>query len=250
MVGAHLGMNTKGTFMQKFLKVWLVMAALITSSTVVAQDEGAAEESTFKSEGDKVSYAIGLQFAQEMKNQGVEISPDMFAKAISHVNAGEDPLLTEDEMRQTLMAFSEKLRSQAQEKAAAASQENLAEAEAFLAENKEKEGIITTESGLQYEIIEEGEGESPTAEDTFIAHYEGSLLDGTVFDSSYERGTPLELPVTQVIPAWTEVLQIMKPGAKYKIYAHPDIAYGERGSPPRIGPNELLVFEMELIGTK
>ena len=124
---------------------------------------------------------------------------------------------------------------------------NLELAESFLAENKDREGIITTESGLQYEVIVEGEGAKPAADDEVTVHYSGTLLDGRVFDSSYQRGTPATFPLNAVITGWTEGVQLMSVGSSYRFYIHPDLGYGEMGAGEMIGPNELLVFDVELI---
>lgn len=130
------------------------------------------------------------------------------------------------------------------------SEKNLTQGEAFLAKNKTKEGVVTTDSGLQYKIITEGEGEKPTANDIVTVHYVGTLIDGTEFDSSYKRGQPISFPVNAVIPGWVEALQLMKAGSTYELYIPAKLAYGERGSPPAIGPNEVLIFKVNLIGVK
>jgi FKBP-type peptidyl-prolyl cis-trans isomerase len=149
-------------------------------------------------------------------------------------------------MQEIMTAFQNDLQERANARMQQQAEENLAEAEAFLEENKEREGVQVLEPGLQYMVMEEGEGESPPADATVTAHYSGTLLDGTEFDSSYDRGEPLQIAANQVIQGWTKALTNMKPGSKWKVWIHPDLAYGEQGR-PTIPPNSLLVFEMELL---
>ena len=154
--------------------------------------------------------------------------------------------IPQEVMQQVMQKFQTQLRAKQQEKQAAVAAEKKKEEDTFLAENAEKEGVQTTESGLQYKVIEEGEGDSPVAQDQVQVNYEGKLLDGTVFDSSYERGKPATFGVSQVIKGWTEGLQLMKEGAKYEFYIPAGLAYGQRGS-GKIGPGETLIFTVELL---
>lgn len=209
----------------------------------VVQDSLAAPESLIE----RVSYALGYLMSDSYKTQGVDLDSRYFALAMEAVYGGGEVLYTTEEMDQIMMEYQEVLMAEQAEVAAAASGTNLEEAESFLAENKDREGILTTDSGLQYEVIVEGEGPKPTAEDEVTVHYSGTLLTGVVFDSSYQRGTPATFPLNAVIPGWTEGVQLMSVGSSYRFYIHPDLGYGEIGAGEMIGPNELLVFDVELI---
>lgn len=192
----------------------------------------------------KYSYAIGQQIGGSVAQGEVPgLNVDALILGLRDVLEDAEPKLTPDEMTAAMT----ELQNAMQAAQVAAAEKKLAENQAFLAENKGKDGITTTESGLQYKIETEGEGESPKAADTVTVHYEGRLLDGTVFDSSYQRGSPASFGVTQVIPGWTEALQLMKPGAKWEVWLPSEIAYGERGAGGDIGPNEVLNFTIELI---
>lgn len=189
---------------------------------------------------DSVSYAIGLSVASNLKGQGIEnLNGDAIRAAVENVNNdGEHPFATEDgDMI---------VRSYMQKQMEVAQQANKKKGQEFLAENAKKEGVMTTPSGLQYEVIKEGAGAHPVAESVVKVHYHGTLIDGTVFDSSVDRGEPISFGLNQVIPGWTEGVQLMKEGAKYKFYIPSDLAYGERGS-GSIGPGETLIFDVELI---
>lgn len=203
---------------------------------------------------EKVSYIFGINIGQQFQSQQIELDPDAVAQAIRDVNAGEDPRLSDEEMQAAMDAFQQEyeakiteLQAEEQAKFAAAAEENRRAGEEFLKANAEKEGVVTLPSGLQYKMIEEGEGESPEATDTVTVHYRGTLIDGTVFDSSYDRGQPVSFPLAHVIPGWTEGLQHMKEGSKYELYIPSDLAYGPGGSGQVIGPNETLIFEVELL---
>lgn len=192
---------------------------------------------------DSVSYGLGVDIAKSTEQQGWEIDGAAMYKGFQDASGGGQALMTVDQARNVIMNYQ---RSQQQAMMQEQGQANKAEGEAFLAENKNKPGVQTLPSGLQYEVLAEGSGESPTLDDQVRIHYKGTLLDGTVFDSSYDRGEPAVFQPRGLIKAWQEILPMMKPGAKYKIYSPADLAYGEFGSPPRIGPNSALVFEMEL----
>jgi FKBP-type peptidyl-prolyl cis-trans isomerase FklB len=236
-------MNTKSLF----------TAALATGLLAFhagAQDKKVEEKSDVKLDKDKISYAIGMNVGNSIKQQSIEVEPDTLAQAIKDVLAGKTTRLTDQEARQTLMDMSTALRAKREVEAKALGEKNKKEGEAFLAANAKKPDVKVTESGLQYKVITEGKGESPKASDTVTTQYRGRLIDGKEFDSSYKRGQPAEFPVTGVIKGWTEALQLMKPGAKWELYIPSDLAYGERGSGRDIGPNATLIFEIELIGVK
>jgi FKBP-type peptidyl-prolyl cis-trans isomerase len=223
------------------------------ATEVAATEEGeetSAVDAALPTKMDKVSYAIGYDIGNSFVRG--EISPNT-----EQVKAGMDarlsdaePLMTEEQMRVVVTEFREEQRAAAMEKRKTEATDNESKGVAFLEENGKREGVITLESGLQYEIITAGDGASPAATDRVTTHYRGTLIDGTEFDSSYSRGRPATFPVNGVISGWTEALQLMKAGAKWKLYIPGDLAYGERGSPPKIGPNSALVFEIELISVE
>ena len=196
---------------------------------------------------ERVSYALGYLMSDGYKSQGVDLDYRYFAMAMEDVYEGGESVYTLDEMDQIMMEYQEVLIAEQQVLAEEAAGVNLQIAEEFLAENKDREGIITTESGLQYEVVVEGEGPKPAREDEVTVHYSGTLVDGTVFDSSYQRGTPATFPLDGVISGWTEGVQLMSVGSSYRFYIHPDLGYGEMGAGDLIGPNVLLVFDIELI---
>jgi len=202
-----------------------------------------AADIELKTEKDKLSYAIGLITAQQWKQKNIEVTPAVVAAVIDDIQSGNKPQLSEVEVRAALDNF----QNQQQEKAKLASDDNIAEGAVFLAKNKDNEGVIETDSGLQYQIIEPGEGANPLATDSVTVHYRGTLLDGTEFDSSHKRGQPATFPLNGVIAGWTEGVQLIKPGGKIKLFISSDLAYGDRGAPPTIGPGATLIFDVDLI---
>ena len=204
-------------------------------------------DTVLKTDKDKLSYALGMDIGGSLKSQSIEIDPDKFAQGVKDMVEDNKALLTNEEFQATMTKFQQEMTAKQAEQGKAIGENNKAEGEAFLAENRKKEGVITTESGLQYIVLEEGSGDSPKATDTVSVHYKGSLINGTEFDSSYSRNQPASFPVNGVIPGWTEALQLMKPGAKWKVFLPSDIAYGEKGAGQQIGPNATLIFEVELL---
>jgi FKBP-type peptidyl-prolyl cis-trans isomerase FklB len=197
---------------------------------------------------DKVSYSIGMDIGMTLKNQSMEVDPAILARGIKDSMTGQKPLMTEQEIRDTLEAFQKEMTAKQQELAKQMGEKNKKEGEAFLAENKKKEGVKTLASGLQYKVIKAGAGKKPKATDTVTTNYRGTLVDGTEFDSSARRGKPATFPVTGVIPGWTEALQLMEEGAKWQLFIPSNLAYAERGTPGGpIGPNAALIFDIELI---
>ena len=190
----------------------------------------------------KYSYAVGYQIARNMKTQGVEVDTKSFAAAVKDAMSGKDPQMSEDEMRDAMRAMAEG-RQKARESEAT---DNLAKSEKFLEENKTKDGVKTTDSGLQYKVVKEGDGKKPKDSDVVEVHYKGTLIDGKEFDSSYARNAPAQFPVKAVIPGWTEALKMMKVGSKYELYIPPALAYGDQGN-PQIPGNSALIFEVELL---
>lgn len=196
---------------------------------------------------DKASYIIGLNLGQSLKTQEVPCTPDLLIQGLRDGLAGANPLLTPEEIQAAMQEFQGQMMAQQQAKRQADSEKNLKASQAFLDQNKARKEVKTTASGLQYEVIKEGSGEAPKPTDQVTVNYRGTLPDGKVFDSSYDRGEPATFPVNGVIPGWVEALQLMKPGSKYKIYLPPALAYGENGAGGDIGPNQALVFEVEMI---
>ncbi|MBU2872528.1 FKBP-type peptidyl-prolyl cis-trans isomerase [Marinobacter salexigens] len=197
---------------------------------------------------EKVSYGMGLVLGERMGNDLPNLQMDQFLQGIQHGHAGDDESkrMSREEIQKALMEYQQSLQEEQSKQAEELAEKNREAGESFLAENAERDGIETTDSGLQYEVLEEGNGEQPGATDTVQVHYTGELLSGEVFDSSRERGEPVTFALNQVIPGWTEGLQLMSEGARYKLYIPSDLAYGPGGN-RSIGPNETLVFDVELL---
>lgn len=196
---------------------------------------------------DRASYIIGLNLGQSLKTQEVPVSIDLIIQGLRDGLGGNNALLTPEEIQASMQEFQQQLMTQQQAKRQVEGEKNMKASQAFLDQNKAKPGVKTTASGLQYEVVTEGSGESPKPTDRVTVHYRGTLPDGTEFDSSYARNEPATFPVNGVIPGWVEALQLMKPGAKYKLVIPPALAYGERGAGGDIGPNQVLVFDVELL---
>ena len=248
--------------------VMLVLGCLVVMSVYAAEES--AKETTvtaskpkvqtvvkpavsLKTEMEKVSYIIGTQIARNFQTQDIEVNVDSLAQGIKDALAGGRLALTQQEMQAVYGPWQQRMRQKmaAKQKEAKAAQdkeaaENLTKGTAYLAANKTKEGIIVLPSGLQYKVIKEGTGKTPVATDTVKTHYRGTFIDGKEFDSSYKGGKPVEFPVTQVIPGWTEALQLMKEGGKWELYIPANLAYGTRPK-PGIPLNSALIFEIELI---
>lgn len=190
------------------------------------------------------SYAIGLDIGENLQ----QIQPDMNAlmAGIMDAVAEREPRLNAEQIQQAIAALQQELQQRQAQEAA----QMTAQASEFLAQNKQRPGVTETATGLQYEVLQQGTGPKPTKNDVVTVHYRGTLLDGTEFDSSYQRGEPTSFPVGAVIAGWTEALQLMPVGSKYKLFIPSDLAYGQRGAPPRIGPNSMLIFEVELLGVQ
>ena len=213
----------------------------------LASQVSAEENLVLKNQKDKVSYIIGMEMGKNFKQQSIDIDPDILTRGIKDVFSGGKPLLTEQEVQETMVTFQKEMMAKQEELAKKLGEKNKKEGEAFLAENKKKEGVKTLPSGLQYKVVKAGTGKKPKLTDTVTTHYRGTLIDGTEFDSSYRRGQPVSFPVAGVIPGWTEALQLMEEGAKWQLFIPPNLAYGERGAGRDIGPNATLIFEIELI---
>ncbi|WP_347159111.1 FKBP-type peptidyl-prolyl cis-trans isomerase [Pontibacter chitinilyticus] len=192
---------------------------------------------------DKISYIIGRDMAANLQKQGIEIEAEPFMEGLKEVLAGKPSSLSQAEVQQAMMALQQEMGQKQSGKSA----ENKQAGESFLAANKSKEGVKTLPSGLQYQVLQEGNGKSPSSSDSVTTHYRGTLIDGTVFDSSYERGEPATFPVNGVIAGWTEALQLMKEGAKWRLFIPSELAYGTQGAGDAIEPNATLIFDVELI---
>jgi FKBP-type peptidyl-prolyl cis-trans isomerase len=197
---------------------------------------------------DTISYLIDTDIARSLKSIQDEIVPEIVFAGIDDALMGKEPKFPADQERIIMQAFSEKMRQKQMAKTDEEASKNLAEEKKFLEENGKKEGVVTTTSGLQYIVLKEGDGPIPTDSSKVKVNYEGKLLSGKVFDSSYKRGKPATFGVKQVIKGWTEILQMMKVGSKYKIFVPSALAYGKRGMAHDIGPNMMLIFEIELLG--
>lgn len=229
------------SILHRLRQITAVLVAALVSLSAAAQGDVDLEN-----ESNRIGYSIGVNIGQNLIQQNIlgSVPLDAFMAGLS--DAIDDSVqLGDQEMMMALQSFMQQ-QQQAQQDALA---DNLAAAEAFLAENGQRDGVMTTDSGLQYEIIEEGpaDGASPTENDTVLAHYHGTLPDGTVFDSSVQRGEPASFGLAQVIPGWTEALQMMSVGDKWRLYIPPQLAYGEASPTPAIPPNSALIFEVELL---
>jgi FKBP-type peptidyl-prolyl cis-trans isomerase FklB len=221
---------------------------IVFSLFIFTVEAWAQEKTPPKDKKEKTGYAIGANIGGDMKRMSIEIDADMVAQGIKDVYAGKLKL-SDEEIRTALTELSKVMQSKENERMKILGEKNKKEGEAFLAENKKKAGVKTLPSGLQYKIIKEGTGKAPKATDTVTTNYRGTLIDGTEFDSSYKRGQPASFPVNGVIPGWIEALQLMKTGSKWQLVIPSSLAYGEKG-PGMIGPNAVLVFEIELLAVK
>ena len=223
-----------------------------TSATQTGTASSAKKPATapleLKTQKDKVSYAIGVNIGRSMKKDAIDIDPAILARGIKDAFAGGKLLMTDADGQAALTTLKNDVQKHQQEQYQAAVAKNKQEGDSFLAANKAKPGVVSLPSGLQYRVIQPGSGPKPTAADTVVCNYKGTLLDGTEFDSSYKRGQPATFPVGQVIKGWTEALQLMPVGSKWELVIPPSLAYGDRGTQGGpIGPNETLVFEVELV---
>ncbi len=213
-----------------------------------AADADIAKTSGLRTEKDQASYMVGMSLGKSLQPIKDEVDVDTVIKAMKTVMSGGKPLLSDEQAQKVAQAFDQHLQQKRVAEAAAAAKKNAGEGEAFLAANAKKPGVQTTASGLQYQVVTEGKGPKPTASDMVKVHYKGELLDGTVFDSSYDRGEPAQFSLQQVAPGWAEGVQLMPVGSKYKLWIPSKLGYGEQGTPGGpIPPNATLVFEVELL---
>jgi len=224
---------------------WLAAAAAL----FLAGHAVAADTPKLADQKDKVSYSIGIDIGNNLKRQSIDVDVDLLAKGVKDSMAGGELLLSTEEVRETLISLQKEMKEKAQERIRQSTEKNKKDGEAYLTENKTKEGVVSLPSGLQYKVLRAGTGSSPQETDTVEVNYRGALIDGTEFDSSYKRGQAAVFPVNGVIAGWTEALQLMKVGDKWQLFIPPELAYGERGAGP-IGPNATLIFDVELLSIK
>jgi FKBP-type peptidyl-prolyl cis-trans isomerase FklB len=239
------------------LVLGIAITGLLLGSGAIAQQgsSGAASGTAAKSAGataltskkDKASYAIGVNMGRSLKAQPIDVDPAVVAQGLKDAMTGAKLALTDDEAKAVLTELQGEVQKTQEAKMSQMSDANKKEGTAFLAANKAKQGVTTLPSGLQYKIEKEGTGPKPTASDTVVCNYRGTLINGKEFDSSYKRGQPASFPVSGVIKGWTEALQLMPVGSKWDLYVPADLAYGDRGAGPDIGPGATLIFEVELI---
>ena len=223
---------------------------LVAVAAARAQETGA-----LKTEKDMRSYALGMDLGNQLRKLSVAVDPAVFAKGLGDALAGGNTLLTDDDVKVVIARLQADLKARQTQAGAAAADPKRADdnekaGDAFLSENKHRAGVVTLPSGLQYKVITAGSGKRPALGDTVVCHYRGALLDGTEFDSSYARTQPATFTLTGVIPGWTEALQLMPVGSKWQIFVPPTLAYGLRGAGDKIGPNQTLIFEIELLAIK
>lgn len=226
-----------------FKKTQLALATALvlgSASTLVLANELETPE-------DRLSYTIGMDIGQSLGEQDMTLNVDLLVAGLRAAYAGEETLLTQEEALAEREAFMERRQAEMAQAMNREAEANLAEGEAFLAQNAQNEGVQVTESGLQYRVIEPGEGAQPSATDRVTVHYRGTLINGTEFDSSYARNQPATFALNQVIPGWTEGVQLMREGATYQFFIPADLAYGAEGRPGPIGPNATLIFDVELL---
>ena len=207
----------------------------------------AAGATTLKTSKEKFSYALGMNWGSNLRKQSVEVDPNLVAQGLKAALAGGKTLLTQEQAKAALTEAQNAIQKKHQETMQVAGEANKKEGDAFLAANKSKEGVVALPSGLQYKIMKAGTGPKPTASDSVVCNYRGTLINGTEFDSSYKRGQPATFPVGGVIKGWTEALQLMPVGSKWQLFIPGSLAYGERGAGGDIGPNATLIFEVELM---
>ena len=231
---ARRGQQNQSTRMKSALIALLGLSTALTLS--------AAEDSPFKTSTEKASYALGMNIGKQLRQNNAEIDTEIYIKGLKDAMSGGKLLMTDEQVRETLMNFQKELQTKTLDK-------NRKDGEVFLADNKKKAGVVSATSGLQYKIETKGTGKIPTTNDTVVCHYRGTLVSGVEFDSSYKRNEPSSFPVTGVIKGWTEALLMMPVGSKWKLFIPSDLAYGERGR-PGIPPNSTLLFDIELVSIK
>jgi len=236
---------------------WKILVGVLLAAGVIAAQDAPA----LKTHKEKVSYALGLDLGNQLRKQTIEVDPALFGKGLQDALAGGERLLTEQQVRDAILELQAEIKNREANKrkgidenddadTAVLAAYNKRAGDAFLAENKTKEGVVTLPSGLQYKILKAGDGKKPTEADTVVCHYRGALTNGTEVDSSYKRNQPATFAVKGVIAGWREALQLMSVGSKWDLFIPPQLAYGERGNAGGIGPDTTLLFEVELLDIK
>ncbi len=225
------------------MRLLVIALSIVFLAGAVSAEENVA----LKDQKDKINYSIGMDIGNTLKILSVDVNFDILVQGIRDVLSGNKTLLTAQESRDIIIAFQKEMAAKQMERMKELGEKNKKEGETFLAENKIKEGVITQPSGLQYKVIKEGTGEMPKLTDRVTVHSIGTLIDGTEFDNSYHRGQPATFKVNSVFSGWSEALQMMKAGSKWRLFVPPHLAFGERGSGREIGPNATLIFDMELL---
>lgn len=233
--------------MKTLIKPALALCALVALAACQQQSPPQPAAVALDTPEQRLSYGVALGLGRNMANDGMTIDVDAFAAGLRDALSGAAQKLSDEDIQAEMVAFQQRIDAEREANSQALGQANAAAATVFLTENGAREGVLTTPSGLQYEVLEAGAGASPGADDRVQVHYRGTLLDGTEFDSSYARGEPVVFGVGQVISGWTEALQLMQVGAKYKLFIPSDLAYGAGGAGDLIGPNAALIFEVELL---
>lgn len=234
----------------RFFKNISLIALTLTLALSCESNSQSSKDLAIETQMDSVSYSIGANIGRSFRADSLDLNPKLVLQGMMDKMKDSTTLLTDEQMAQVMTNFQQFMQEKKQKDFLAKSQANTAKGQEFLDKNKSAEGVQVTESGLQYKVLKEGTGKSPNAKDTVKVHYHGTLLNGTVFDSSVERGEPIEFPLNRVIPGWTEGLQLMKEGGKSILYIPSELAYGARGQGETIGPNQTLIFEVELLEVK
>ena len=225
---------------------WMAVAGIVFLASQVRGEQGPA----LKTQKERMSYGIGVDVARNFQRLGLDLDLDVLTNAMRDVYSGGKLLMSEEDLRAAKSVYQVEMREKQVAAVRRAAEENKIVGIAFLAENKGKEGVVTLPSGLQYKVLKAGDGKMPKASDTVECHYRGTLLDGTEFDSLYSKGPPAKLTVSAIIAGWREALKLMPVGSKWQLFVPPQLAYGERGNGRGVGPNETLVYEMELLAIK
>ncbi|MFC2173021.1 FKBP-type peptidyl-prolyl cis-trans isomerase N-terminal domain-containing protein [Acidobacteriota bacterium] len=246
-VGMLPGLLQKRKTLASFLrtlKIFEMYAFLLVFSSSCHAD--LARGSPLETQTDKVSYVIGIEISKQLKRLDFSIDLKTLEKGIKDGLSGDKPLLDQEELRMIVKATQDNVVA----KMAQAAERNKIEGQAFLEENKTQDGVVELPSGLQYKVIREGKGPRPKSDDTVLVHYMGALIDGTVFSNTYESNEPVNWAVNKVVPGWTEALQLMPVGSKWRLFIPPELAYRHIGAPPMIGPEAVIIYEIELIAIK
>ncbi len=229
------------------MRIRFVLVMLIVSFAIITAQEKKGEKITLKNDVDKISYSIGHNIGKSLSDPDITVNLEVLIEGLKDAVNGNESLMTDDEIKRSLTAFNQEMMSKKQAAANLLKEKNKKAGESFLAENKKKEGVVALPDGLQYKILVKGNGAQPNDSSVVKVNYKGTLIDGTEFDSSYKRGEPAEFQLNRVIKGWTEALKLMHVGDKWELYIPSELAYGENGAGGIIGPNEVLIFEVELL---